>query len=68
MKKPVHKPGDIVCHKLNPERKGMVIAVITGFNGHTYRVTWANDFEDQSHYTEELLPEKPAAPAVGFQS
>ena len=66
MKKPAYKAGDFVTHALDANRRGMVTAYSCGFNGFSYRVTWAADFEDQTHYEQELVPEKKPNPPVGF--
>lgn|GEM_PF-4100264 len=66
MSKPIFKAGDYVFHRLDPTRRGMVTSYTCGFNGFTYRVTWTEDFEDQTHFAPELVAEKPADRPKGF--
>jgi hypothetical protein len=68
--KPKFMPGDRVTHVLRPQIQGLVTVAAFGFNGWTYRVTWASDKDDETHYVQELVPETdPDAPVfVGFQS
>lgn len=44
----------------------MVTAYACGFNGFSYRVTWTEDFEDQTHYAPELVAEKREDRPKGF--
>lgn len=66
MNEPLYKPGDFVTHALDATRRGMVTSYSYGFNGFSYRVTWATDFEDQTHYAPELVPEKKKNTSLGF--
>jgi hypothetical protein len=66
MKRPRYKPGDRVCHVLRPEVVGMVGAIVTSFNGSTYRVVWPEKLEDSAHFAQELMRAPDDKPAAGF--
>lgn len=66
MSGPTLKPGDRVTHVLEATRSGLVTTVIQNFNGFLYRVCWAHDIEEATHFGEELEKKKPVNPG-GFQ-